>query len=139
MEKIFTLKIDPIKKVKGQECKNCRLTLPQHDKNGHRINAEGELIFDPLCWHCDAPKEQQDLSKTPNARCEHNNHPLRCYFCKEKETCGHTMMQDKPELGEYKRGVLEALTAILNHLEDRQAVLISYHEVKRIMESLLTS
>lgn len=37
------------------------LTLPinkKEDKNGHRINAKGELVFDDRCESCEAPKEE---------------------------------------------------------------------------------
>lgn len=39
----------------GHEC----LSLPeQKDKNGHKIGADGKLVFDALCEGCDAPEQE---------------------------------------------------------------------------------
>lgn len=40
----------------GHEC----LSLPeQKDKNGHKIGADGKLVFDALCQGCDAPEQKK--------------------------------------------------------------------------------
>jgi hypothetical protein len=50
----------------GRPCETCS-AHPAEDRNGHRINAQGKLVFDERCHGCDAPSHCDCICHTPPA------------------------------------------------------------------------
>src|SRR5260221_403179 len=67
--------------------------IEKRDRNGHRIDSKGKLVFDEKCEGCDSPKENKEINPLDLALCKEcmqmTNHKGNiCLKCKSKEKKG---------------------------------------------------